>query len=79
MAIMAMVLTACGGQQPTNTQVRDAWVSFAGTQFGAQKACGLNLKCQAVAPVCVPAAVAAVAIQGEIDQACYEGGLSLVK
>ena len=77
-ALMAMIFAglACedGGDPPTNTQVRDAWVTIGGinplvtiTEFGAK------------APMCYGESVAAQATDSEISPACYEAGAKLMK
>jgi len=74
MAIMAMALTACGGQQPTNTQVRDAWVTLAGMN-PARMVLDMGVK----APMCVGESVVAQATDGEISPACYKAGEKLME
>jgi len=78
MVVMAMVLSvvACddGASPPTNTQVRDAWVTLAGMN-PARLIVHMGVK----APMCVGESVVAKATDNKISPACYEAGIKLMQ
>ena len=76
--ILAMVLfvVACDDEEhpPTNTQVRDAWVTLAGMN-PARLIVHMGVK----APMCVGESVVAKATDNKISPACYEAGIKLMQ